>query len=153
MQLFLLDRNTNQNHKIEHISPLPGPKGENQNPSHKEQDKEKESFLETVATDYQGPEKLELRSHQGGQDIKSLASDEKFSHSGLREGEDLTHPNLEFVNQNQLVSSAESRSEAETASFKDSQDFLAIVSQLNKTLENIKNQERIIKKGRVICQP
>lgn len=138
MQLFLLDRNTNQNHEIEHISPLPRSKGENPNLNQKDQQFiEVESFSKKVSTDYEAPGKPELRSDQDGQDIAAESLE------GLTQ--------TDFVNQNQPPGPfTQSKSEAETASFKDSQDFLAIVSQLNKTLENIKNQERIIRKGQTI---
>ena len=93
-----------------------------------------------VSTDSEVSARPELRSSHDGQDIETI----------VPSPEDLTHS--EFVNQNQFGPFAESSSEAETASFEDSQDFLAIISQLNKTLENIKNQELLIQEGKTIYQ-
>ena len=113
-----------------------------------------ERFIETVpvSTDYVAhPARSELRSNQDGQDNESVAS--SLPGSVSREKEGVLQTDLDFVNQNQLGSFTEIKSEAETASFKDSQDFLALLSQLNKTLENIKNQEKIIKKGKSNYHP
>lgn len=140
MQWFLLDRNTNQNHEIEHSSLLPRSREENLNLNQKDQQSEVESFMKMVSTDSEVSARPELRSNHDGQDIENMAPSP----------EGLTHN--EFVNQIQFGSFTESKSEAETASFKDSQDFLAIISQLNRTLENIKNQELLIQEGKTIYQ-
>ena len=140
MQRFFLDRNTNQNHEIEHSSQLPRPREENPNLNQKDQQIEVESFMKMVSTDSEVSARPELRSSHDGQDIETMApSPEGLTHS-------------EFVNQNQFGPFTERKSEAETASFKDSQDFLAIISQLNRTLENIKNQELLIQEGKTIYQ-
>ena len=134
MQLFLLGRNTNQNHEIEHSPPLTREKNLNPNQNNLQFNKSESFLLQTaVRSDLRVPERHELSSSQDGEDVRNKIFPKTSKSSVTQSWKNLSQTDLNEENK--------------TESFKDSQDFLAIVLQLNKTLQNIKNQEKTIFSG------